>query len=140
MASLEQGSEHPLGSAIVAAAERTTSPWLASQTFNPIPDLGSVARWTEKRCRSETKNSFSRSRYHLTRSRNTAEDLRHNGQTVVFVAVDGRPAGMIGIADPIKPSTAQALRDLKAAGLRIVMLTGDSRGTAEAVAAQAWHR
>jgi Cu+-exporting ATPase len=66
----------------------------------------------------------------------TAGNLRHNGQTVVFVAVDGRPAGLIGIADPIKPSTAQALRDLRAAGLRIVMLTGDSRGTAEAVAAK----
>jgi Cu+-exporting ATPase len=64
----------------------------------------------------------------------TAEDLRQNGQTVVYVAVDGRPAGMIGIADPIKPSAPQALRDLKAAGLRIVMLTGDSRTTAEAVA------
>jgi Cu+-exporting ATPase len=66
----------------------------------------------------------------------TAGDLRHNGQTVVFVVIDGKPAGLIGIADPIKPSTAQALRDLKAAGLRIVMLTGDSRGTAEAVAAK----
>jgi Cu+-exporting ATPase len=65
-----------------------------------------------------------------------AAELRRNGQTVIFVAVDGRPAGLIGIADPIKPSTAQALRDLKAAGLRIVMLTGDSRGTTEAVAAE----
>jgi Cu+-exporting ATPase len=66
----------------------------------------------------------------------TAGNLRHDGQTVVLVAVDARPAGLIGIADPIKPSTAKALRDLKAAGLRIVMLTGDSRGTAEAVAAK----
>ena len=57
-------------------------------------------------------------------------------QTVIFVAIDGRPAGLIGIADPIKPSTPQALRDLKAAGLRIVMLTGDSRSTAQAVAAK----
>jgi P-type Cu+ transporter len=63
-----------------------------------------------------------------------AEELRRNGQTVIFVAVDGRPAGIIRIADPIKPSTSQALRDLKAAGLRIVMLTGDSRSTAQAVA------
>jgi Cu+-exporting ATPase len=65
-----------------------------------------------------------------------AANLRRNGQTVIFVAVDGQPAGLIGIADPIKPSTPQALRHLKAAGLRIVMLTGDSRGTAETVAAK----
>ena len=68
--------------------------------------------------------------------RGSAEELRRNGQTVIFVAVDGRPAGLIGVADPIKPSTPQALRDLKAAGLRIVMLTGDSRSTAQAVAAK----
>jgi Cu+-exporting ATPase len=63
-----------------------------------------------------------------------AEDLGRNGETVIFVAVDGQPAGLIGIADPIKSSTQQALRDLKAAGLRIVMLTGDSRATAQSVA------
>ena len=66
----------------------------------------------------------------------TAADLRRSGQTVIFVALDGRPAGLIGIADPIKANTLQALRDLKAAGLRIVMLTGDSQGTAAAVAAK----
>jgi P-type Cu+ transporter len=63
-----------------------------------------------------------------------AEELRRDGQTVVFVAADGRPAGLVGVADPIKPSTQEALELLRAAGLRIVMLTGDSRATAEAVA------
>ena len=63
-----------------------------------------------------------------------AEELRRDGQTVIFVAVDGQLNGLIGIADPVKPSTAQALQDLKAAGLHLVMLTGDSRTTAEAVA------
>jgi len=63
-----------------------------------------------------------------------AEELRRDGQTVMFVAADGRLAGLVGVADPIKPSTQEALELLRAAGLRIVMLTGDSRATAEAVA------
>ncbi|MBZ5570136.1 MAG: heavy metal translocating P-type ATPase [Acidobacteriia bacterium] len=63
-----------------------------------------------------------------------ADQLRHQGQTVIYVAVDGRPAGVLGVADPIKPSTAEAIRALHDEGVRIVMLTGDSRATAEAVA------
>src|SRR3546814_16586152 len=63
-----------------------------------------------------------------------AEDLRRDGQTVMFVAVDGAVAGLIGVADPIKETTAKAIRELRADGLRIVMLTGDNRTTAEAVA------
>ena len=79
---------------------------------------------------------FEQLRLPMDELKHRAEDLRRKGQTVVFVTIDGHPAGLIGIADPIKPSTAQALRDLKAAGLRIVMLTGDSRSTAQAVASQ----
>jgi P-type Cu+ transporter len=63
-----------------------------------------------------------------------AEALRGEGQTVMFVAIDGRPAGLLGVADPIKPTTAEAIRELHAEGLRIVMLTGDSATTARAVA------
>jgi Cu+-exporting ATPase len=63
-----------------------------------------------------------------------AETLRRDGQTVMFVAVDGRPAGAVGVADPVKPSTPEAIRMLRADGVRLVMLTGDSRTTAEAVA------
>ena len=63
-----------------------------------------------------------------------AEALRRDGQTVMFVAVDGQPAGLVGVADPIKPTTPEALRLLRESGLHMVMLTGDSRATAEAVA------
>ena len=66
--------------------------------------------------------------------RTIAEDLRRQGQTVMFVAVDGRPAGLLGVADPVKGSTPEALAALRADGIRLVMLTGDSRTTAEAVA------
>ena len=60
--------------------------------------------------------------------------MRRDGQTVMFLAVDGKPAGLLGVADPIKPSTGEAIKLLRESGLRIVMLTGDSRTTAEAVA------
>jgi Cu+-exporting ATPase len=63
-----------------------------------------------------------------------AEDLRRDGQTVMFVAIDGRPAGLLGVADPIKDSTYEAVQMLREDGIRVVMLTGDSRTTAEAVA------
>ena len=65
-----------------------------------------------------------------------AENLRRDGATAVFVAIDGRAAGVIAIADPIKATTAEALRELRAEGVRVVMLTGDDRATAEAVAAR----
>jgi Cu+-exporting ATPase len=63
-----------------------------------------------------------------------ADEMRTEGQTVMFVAVDGKPAGLIGVADPIKASTAEAIEGLHAQGIRVVMLTGDNRRTAEAVA------
>src|SRR5262249_33725664 len=68
--------------------------------------------------------------------RDSAESLRTNGQTVMFVAADGKAAGLIGVADPIKSTTAEAIRQLREEGVRVVMLTGDSRTTAAAVAAK----
>src|SRR5208283_5519568 len=65
-----------------------------------------------------------------------AQQMRTDGQTVVFVAVDGRAAGLLGIADPVKPEAAQAISDLRREGLRVVMLTGDNETTAAAVARQ----
>ena len=63
-----------------------------------------------------------------------AEDLRRDGNTVMFVAIDGRAAGLVGVADPVKDNAAEALSALRAEGVRVVMLTGDNRVTAEAVA------
>ena len=135
-ASLEQGSEHPLGSAIVAAA-KTNNINLASATdFQSRTGLGISGKVDGKIISVGNDKFLQETGASIDALKHDAAELRRNGQTVIFVAVDGRPAGLIGIADPIKPSTAQALRDLKAAGLRIVMLTGDSRGTAEAVAAE----
>jgi Cu+-exporting ATPase len=135
-ASLEQGSEHPLGSAIVAAAKENNIPMAGVSEFQSQPGLGISGKVDGRTVAVGNEKFFQQKSISFDALMETAGNLRHNGQTVVFVAVDGRPAGLIGIADPIKPSTAQALRDLRAAGLRIVMLTGDSRGTAEAVAAK----
>jgi Cu+-exporting ATPase len=135
-ASLEQGSEHPLGSAIVAAAKENNIPMAGVSEFQSQPGLGISGKVDGRMVAVGNEKFFQQKSISFDALMQTAGNLRHNGQTVVFVALDGRVAGLIGIADPIKPSTAKALRDLKAAGLRIVMLTGDSRGTAEAVAAK----
>jgi Cu+-exporting ATPase len=135
-ASLEQGSEHPLGSAIVGAAKENNIPLTVVSDFQSQPGLGISGKVDRRTVAVGNEKFFEQKSISFDALLQTAGNLRHDGQTVVLVAVDARPAGLIGIADPIKPSTAKALRDLKAAGLRIVMLTGDSRGTAEAVAAK----
>jgi Cu+-exporting ATPase len=135
-ASLEQGSEHPLGSAIVSAAKENNIPMAGVSDFQSHPGLGISGKVDGRTVSAGNEKLFQQKSISFDALAQTAGDLRHNGQTVVFVVIDGKPAGLIGIADPIKPSTAQALRDLKSAGLRIVMLTGDSGGTAEAVAAK----
>jgi Cu+-exporting ATPase len=134
MASLEQGSEHPLGAAIVAAARENKIPLAAVANFQSRTGLGITGKVDGKTVSAGNGKLFQQLQLSMDALKERAEDLGRNGETVIFVAVDGQPAGLIGIADPIKPSTQQALRDLKAAGLRIVMLTGDSRATAQSVA------
>ncbi len=136
VASLEQGSEHPLGSAIVAAAKHNNIPLVGATDIQSLTGLGIGGKVEGRDVSAGNERLFQQLRLPVDALKQQAEDLRRNGQTVIFVAVDDRPAGLIGIADPIKPSTPQALRNLKAAGLRIVMLTGDSHSTAQAVAAK----
>jgi P-type Cu+ transporter len=136
LASVEQGSEHPLGTAIVSAAKENNIPLVPASEFQSHTGLGIGGKVDGKAVSAGNEKLFQQTGVPIDELKPAAEDLRRNGQTVIFVAIDGRPAGLIGIADPVKPSTPQALRDLKAAGLRIVMLTGDSRSTAQAVAAK----
>ena len=134
VASLEQGSEHPLGAAVVAAAKERGLVLAEAREFQSFTGQGvtgsvngtTVAAGNEKLLQEVGVSSDALSQ--------KAQELRAGAQTVLFVAIGGRPAGLFGVADPIKASTPQALRDLKAEGLRIVMLTGDSRTTAEAIA------
>jgi len=135
-ASLEQASEHPLAAAVVAAAKSNGMTLATVSEFQSRTGLGVSGRVEGKIVAAGNEKLLQELRVVIDALQPRAEALRREGQTVMFVAVDGRAAGLIGIADPIKSSTPQALRDLKAAGLRIVMLTGDSLGTAQAVAAK----
>jgi P-type Cu+ transporter len=133
-ASLEQGSEHPLGSAVIAAARDRRMKLSPGEKFESITGRGIRGRVDEKEVAIGNENWFKELGIVDPALSSRAEELRRKGQTVIFVSVDQRVVGLIGVADPIKPSTPQAIRDLKREGLRLVMLTGDSRATAENVA------
>jgi Cu+-exporting ATPase len=133
-ASLEQGSEHPLASAVVSgAAGRGISPGRAD-SFQAVSGKGVRGRVENREVTIGTAALLAELDVRAEDGRARAEALRVEGQTALFVAIDGRLAGILGIADPLKPTTAQALQDLRAEGVRVVMLSGDSRTTAEAVA------
>jgi P-type Cu+ transporter len=136
VASLEQGSEHPLGVAVVAAAKANNITLANATEFQSKTGLGISGKVDGKAVAVGNEKFLASLGVTTTSLARDADLLGSNGQTVILVAIDGKAAGVIGITDPIKESTPQALRDLRAAGLRIVMLTGDSRGVAEAHARQ----
>jgi Cu+-exporting ATPase len=133
-ASLEHVSEHPLAAAIVAGA-RNRNVRLADVTdFESITGRGVVGTVDGRRVAIGSVRHLETFGIDLGALPNQAADLRRRGQTVVFVAIDGSAAGLIGVADPIKPSTTDAIRALHAEGITIAMVTGDNLTTAEAVA------
>jgi Cu+-exporting ATPase len=133
-ASLERGSEHPLAAAIVTGAESRRLNLLDVKGFQSITGKG-VTGQVGARCvalgNMKLLESLNVSVGELAAR---AEQLRAEGQTVMFVALDGKLAGLIGVADPIKKSTPEAIRLLRNAGVRLVMVTGDNLTTASAVA------
>jgi Cu+-exporting ATPase len=133
-AALERGSEHPLAAAIVAGAEARGLALGPATEFRSVTGKGVMGRAEGRPVALGNRRLMEDLGVAPGTLAERAEALRQDGQTVMFVAVDGRPAGLIGVADPIKATTAEALRALRASGLRLVMLTGDSRATAEAVA------
>ena len=133
-ASLERGSEHPLAAAIVAGAEERGSVLTAAEGFQSLTGKGVQGRVEGRTVAIGSARLLEEAGAAPGDLSGRAEELRRDGQTVVFVAVDGRPAGLLGVSDPIKGSTAEVIRQLRDEGLRVVMLTGDSRATAEAVA------
>jgi Cu+-exporting ATPase len=134
VASVEQGSEHPLAAAVVGAAKDRGVALSAVDAFQAATGRGVSGRVDGRQVLTGNDSWLQENGISSAGLTQKAEEPRRNGQTVIFVAIDGQPAGLLGIADPIKSSASQALRDLKAEGLRLVMLTGDSRATAEAVA------
>src|SRR5512132_2376378 len=133
-ASVERASEHPLARAIVEAAETrglTTTP--VSEFDSPV-GRGAFGTVGGQRVVLGNAKFMAEQGADAAPLAEAAEDLRRDGATVIFVGLERRVAGAIAIADPVKPSTPEALAALNADGIRIVMLTGDNRTTAEAVA------
>jgi Cu+-exporting ATPase len=133
-ASLERASEHPLGHAIVQAAQERGAVLASSADFRSITGKGIAGTVSGRSVAVGSAALLSEMGADPVGLLRRAEDLRAEGQTVLFVAVDGQPAGLLGVADPIKSSTQEALQSLRAEGVRVIMLTGDSRATAQAVA------
>jgi P-type Cu+ transporter len=136
IASLEKSSEHPLASAIVKGAEERGLALSGVQNFSSITGQGVKGNIDGHAVALGNKSLLSSLGIDATTLAESAEQLRAKGQTAMFAAIDGKPAAVISVADPIKPTTPEALKQLKAEGLRIVMLTGDSKATAHAVANQ----
>lgn len=133
-ASIERGSEHPLAAAIVSGAtERGIEP-AEAQEFESVTGKGVRGRVNGRAMALGNAGFMEQLHVDTSAMLARAEELRRDGQTVMFVAVDGKPAGLLGVADPIKGSTPEAVRMLRDAGVEIVMVTGDSRTTAAAVA------
>jgi len=133
-ASLERGSEHPLAAAIVASAEAQGITLTRAEDFRALTGKGVRGRVEGAEVALGNRQLLEELHLNPGNLAEKAEALRADGQTVMFVAVDAKVAGLLGVADPIKDSTPEAIRRLHGEGIRIVMLTGDSRTTARAVA------
>jgi len=133
-ASLERASEHPLAAAIVAGATERGVQLENVEQFASLTGRGVTGRVRGRQVALGNRKLLEELNVDAGRLTAEAETLRADGQTVMFVAVDGRAAGLLGVADPVKDTTPDAIRRLHEEGVRIAMLTGDSRTTAEAVA------
>jgi Cu+-exporting ATPase len=133
-ASLERGSEHPLAAAIVKAAEEKNLGLASAADFDSPTGKGVVGTIDGQRVALGNARLLADLGIEAAAFDERADALRAEGATVVYVTVGQKLVGLVAVADPVKPSTAEALAALKADGIRIVMLTGDNRRTAEAVA------
>ncbi len=132
-ASLEQSSEHPLAHAIVEGAKSRNLAIPRAEHFQSVTGRGVTAFVNGHTVLVGSGDYLQSKNIDSTQLSSSAEQLRNQGQTVMLVAVDGQPAGLIGVADPVKDTTAEAVRLLHQQNIRLVMLTGDSPTTAEAI-------
>jgi Cu+-exporting ATPase len=132
-ASLERASEHPLAQAIVNGAIDRKVELSTPTEFQSITGKGVKGRVAERMVLLGNKQLLADNGVDITDLASKAEKLRAEGQTVLFVAVNGKAAGLLGVADPIKDSTVEALSLLGAESVEVVMLTGDSKTTAEVI-------
>ncbi len=133
-AGLERSSEHPLAAAIVAAAKASGAPALDASGFASVTGKGITGTVDGHAVALGNAGLMADAGVELGTLAGQADALRRDGATALFLGVDGRPGGVIAVADPIKPTTRAALDALRAEGVHVVMLTGDNRTTAEAVA------
>jgi Cu+-exporting ATPase len=134
--SLEQASEHPLAAAIARGSRERGIELVDVTDFNSVTGKGVEGRVAGHHVAVGNRRLIESQGVAVDELAERAERLRREGQTVMFVTLDGQPAGLLGVADPIKASTPEALKLLRHEGLKIVMLTGDNRTTAQAVAGQ----
>jgi Cu+-exporting ATPase len=135
-AALEAGSEHPLGAAILSGAEGRGLSLEKAGDFEALTGQGVKGRVGGRELLLGNARLLQSAGIDVTPLAGAAEARRTKGDTVVFLAVDGKLAGIVAVADPIKPSAAEAIAKLRALGLSIVMATGDNETTAKAVAAE----
>ncbi|MGH8120989.1 MAG: HAD-IC family P-type ATPase, partial [Gammaproteobacteria bacterium] len=133
-ASLERSSEHPLAAAIVAGAQERNVSFAEVKDFTSVTGKGVTGNVDRHQVAIGNARLLKDLAIEGDALQEKAEELRRDGQTAMFVAVNGTAAGILGVADPIKASTPEAIEALHNEGVKIVMLTGDSRTTAQAVA------
>jgi P-type Cu+ transporter len=133
-ATLERGSEHPLAGAILAAANERSIDLGNLTEFQSRTGKGVLGKVDGRTAALGNRALFAETNLAIGKLEETAKSLEGDGQTVMFVAADGAIIGIIGVADPIKSTTPEALTKLHREGIRIIMLTGDSRATADSVA------
>jgi P-type Cu+ transporter len=134
VASLEHVSEHPLGAAIVSGAQERGVALAQVSDFESRTGKGVIGTIEGRRVAIGNTKLLESLSVDVDSLKSEADELRRNGQTIMFVAVDGRAVGLVGVADPIKESAREAISALHRDGIRVVMVTGDNRTTADAVA------
>jgi Cu+-exporting ATPase len=135
-ASLEQGSEHPLGAAIIKGAKEKGLSLSKPDEFDSVTGQGIQGRVDGRQISLGNTALFEHQGIDAASLQQQAEELRKQGQTVMLVAIDGRAAGLVSVADPIKETSREAIDALHREGIKVVMMTGDNTVTAQAVATQ----
>lgn len=136
VAAVEARSEHPIAAAIIAAADREGVERLVPEGFEAIPGYGAKALVAGRTVAVGADRFMARLGFGVAAFASDAERLGREGKSPLYVALDGRLAAMVAVADPVKPSSAAAVRALHEMGLRVAMVTGDNQRTADAIAAQ----
>ena len=134
VASLEQVSEHPLATAIVATAQENNIKLLAVENFQSVTGKGAMGVVSGQMIAVGNKAMMEELKIDLNTFPKNVDQMREEGQTIMFFAIEGKPVGVLGVMDPIKKTTISAIRSIQAKGIKVIMVTGDNERTAHAIA------